>query len=54
MVKKFMIGFLLVAIVIFGGIKWEMYRWHTFQEVTKSDISYLKWRFVIDDSNSGR
>jgi hypothetical protein len=44
---------LFIGLLIFGGIRWDIYRWHTFQEVTDSDIGYWKWKFVIDDNKSG-
>lgn len=51
--KKLILGSLVVGLFIFGMVKWDIYRWHTFQEVTKSDVGYWKWKLVIDDDNSG-
>lgn len=48
-----LIGLLLfVGCVIAAGIAFEIYRWHTFQEVTDSQVSYWKWKFIIDNNGS--
>jgi hypothetical protein len=47
-----LIGYaILFLVLIVLAISWDIYRWHAFQDVTNSDISYLKWHFVF---NSGR
>jgi hypothetical protein len=46
--KRLIVLVLFVGLLIYGGIRWDIYRWHTFQEVTKSDIGYWKWKFVIE------
>jgi hypothetical protein len=42
---KTLVMFLVIA---FALIRWDIYRWHTFQDITNSDIGYWKWKFVID------
>jgi hypothetical protein len=49
-----LIGIALVVVAVLAiGISWDVYRWKTFQEETHSEISYLKWKFVIEDGSSG-
>lgn len=38
--------FLLIALFIFGVAEYEIWRWHTFQEITHSNISYLQWTLL--------
>lgn len=44
----------VLAILLFVGsmiaiaIAWDIWRWHTFQDLTNSDVGYWKWKFLID------
>lgn len=43
------IGALLWVLLLVGlAIAWELARFHAFQEATGSDISYLKWKWLIE------
>lgn len=44
----------IIAIAVSIGVSWDVYRWRTFKEVTKSDVNYWKWKFVIDDNKTNR
>lgn len=45
---KTLLCVLLIIIVIAIGVKWDIYRWHTFQQVTHSNIGFWKWTLVFD------
>ncbi len=40
-------AFSVIVLAIYIGYSVEMWRWHTFQSVTHSDISFLKWQFLF-------
>jgi len=40
---------LLIIIIIALAFMFDIYRWHTFQDVTNSDIGYWKWKFLFDN-----
>lgn len=37
-----------IILLILGGM-FEIHRWHTFQDITHSDVGYFKWKFFIDN-----
>jgi hypothetical protein len=41
------VGILIFCLVIFLGVSYEIWRWHTFQEVTHSHIGFWKWTFLF-------
>jgi hypothetical protein len=43
-VIPFLVGFLLTT----GVIKWEVHRWHVFQQYTHSEIGFWEWKFFVD------
>jgi hypothetical protein len=43
---RLLIVFMFIALMIGAGISYEIFRWHTFQELTHSDIGYWKWQFL--------
>ena len=43
---KAIFGFICAAILITLGVSWDIWRWHAFQDITNSDISYWKWHFL--------
>jgi hypothetical protein len=40
---------LAVIIILFLGYQVEIYRWHAFQQVTNSDISFWKWQLLFNN-----
>lgn len=44
---------IIFVALIFLAVWWDMYRWHSFQDVTNSDIGYWKWKFVFDQKSGG-
>jgi hypothetical protein len=36
----------MIAIFVYSGIQWDIYRWHTFQETTHSNIGFWKWNML--------
>jgi hypothetical protein len=38
---------LFIALILYGAISFDIWRWHTFQDLTNSDISYWKWHLLF-------
>lgn len=38
---------LILALVIFGSYEFEMWKWHLFQKLTHSKISFLEYMFLF-------
>lgn len=41
----------VIAAFIALGVWWDIARWHTFQEVTHSDIGFWKWQFFFNSNH---
>jgi hypothetical protein len=44
---KLIIQTFVVALIIYIAIAFDVYRWHSFQEITHSNIGYWKWHLLF-------
>lgn len=43
--KNFIIYILVISLFIFLGVEFEIWRWHTFQQLTHSSVPF--WKYML-------